>query len=144
MAKWGYSISSNVIEVDENLPNFFRAVKLSDADWIVEENGYYEKTYKLSFTDAAVVKRLDDWQLAKQPITGDAWYNILANPLYVRDFNYVTASVKDRADYIVDGDSDEGNDCEQSDLVQILINLAYMETSHARTFDFCAGYSKQN
>ena len=144
MAKWGYAISSSVMTVDENLPNFFSAVKLSDVNWIVEENGYYEKTYKLSFIDAAVVKRLEDWQLPKQTFTGDVWYNIMSDPSYVRDFNYITASVKNRSDYIVDGDSDEGNDCEQSDLVQILINLAYMETSHAKTFDFCGGYSKQN
>lgn len=143
MQRWGYSISSNVIEVDENLPNFYRAVKLSDADWIVDENGYYEKNYKLSFAEKAVVKRLDDWQLAKKPISGIAWYNVLANPSYVRDFNYISASVKDRADYIVDGDSDEGNDCEQSDLVKILINLAYMDTDQAKKFDFTSGYSKQ-
>ena len=35
MTKWGFVISTNVIEVDENLPNFFNAVKLSDADWFV-------------------------------------------------------------------------------------------------------------
>jgi len=38
MTKWGYTISTNVIEVDENLPNFFKSVKLSDADWIVKES----------------------------------------------------------------------------------------------------------
>ena len=32
ITKWGYSISSNVIEVDENLPKFLNAVKLSDDD----------------------------------------------------------------------------------------------------------------
>ena len=34
----GYTISQNKISVDENLPNFFQAVKLSDADWMVFEN----------------------------------------------------------------------------------------------------------
>ena len=59
---------------------------------------------------------------------------MLANPAYVTDFNYITASVEDRADYIVDGDSDEDNDCEQSDMVSILINLAYLNQDVARTF----------
>lgn len=37
LSSWGFTISSNKIEVDENLPNFYTAVKLSDADWLVKE-----------------------------------------------------------------------------------------------------------
>lgn len=52
---------------------------------------------------------------------------MLANPSYSKAFNYITVSVEDREDYIVDGDDDEGNDCEQCDMVSILINLAYVK-----------------
>jgi len=38
LAKWGFTLSKQEMEVDENLPNFFSAVKLNDADWIVNEN----------------------------------------------------------------------------------------------------------
>jgi len=31
-------MSTYSIDVDENLPNFFQAVKLSDAEWAVYEN----------------------------------------------------------------------------------------------------------
>ena len=132
MSSLGYSITSTTIEVDENLPNFFESVKLSDADWVVEENKYYRETYQLKFVDQDFADRLDDTKVAKKPISGIAWYNILANPRYIRDFNYMTASLPDREDYIVDGDSDEGNDCEQSDLVKILLNLAYLEPEMAK------------
>lgn len=37
LKKFGFSLSSNEIEVDENLPEFYLAVKLSDADWMVAE-----------------------------------------------------------------------------------------------------------
>ena len=40
MKEWGFAISSNVIEVDENLPNFFKAVKLADSEWFVKESRY--------------------------------------------------------------------------------------------------------
>lgn len=60
MAKWGYVISSNVIEVDENLPNFFNAVKLSDADWFVSENNNMRDSYKFTFASKDVIDRLDD------------------------------------------------------------------------------------
>jgi len=37
---------------------------------------------------------------------------VLANPYYSRLFNYIDVNVPDRSDLIVDGDSDEENDCE--------------------------------
>ena len=131
-----------MIGVDENLPNFYRAIKLSDADWFVNESNYYMKQYAFTFANKIVVDRLDDTAVPKQPISGIAWYNVLANPSYVRDFNYLTASLEDRSDYIVDDDSDEENDCEQSDMVNILINLAYVRKEVAKEFEFKAGYSQ--
>ncbi len=117
LVKNGYAISNQVISVDENLPNFFQAVKLSDADWMVFENKNMRENYGFNFIPETVEKRLDDWQLAKKPIQGVAWYNILANPSYARMFNFIEVNVESREDLIVDGDEDEGNDCEQSDMV---------------------------
>jgi len=141
ITKWGYSISSNVIEVDENLPNFFKAVKLSDADWLVKENNYYDEKYGIRFTGKSAIDKLDDWKVAKNPISGIAWYNVLANPVYMRDFNYIQVDVPQREDLIVDGDDNEGNDCEQSDMVTILLNLGYVNEDVARNFRFAPGYS---
>lgn len=50
--------------------------------------------------------------MVKKPIRGIAWYSILANPHYSRLFNYIEVNVPNREDLIVDGDDDEGNDCE--------------------------------
>ena len=55
MKDWGYIISSNVIEVDENLPNFFQALKLNDADWYCKEAIYTKDIYKFSFANNIVV-----------------------------------------------------------------------------------------
>jgi len=143
LKSWGFTLSSNQIEVDENLPNFFEAVKLKDADWIVKENRYYREKYGFSFVRRRVEERLDDWKTAKKPISGIAWYNLLANPKYVRDFNYIPTDVgDDREDLIVDGDDAEGNDCEQSDMVSILVNLAYVTPHVAAKFRFAPGYSE--
>ena len=49
----------------------------------------------------------------------------------------------DRSDYIVDDDSDEENDCEQCDMVNICLNLAYVKREVAKDFKFKPGYSKQ-
>jgi hypothetical protein len=142
LTRWGFTISSNKIEVDENLPNFYEAVKLKDADWIVNENKYYREKYGFNFVRKEVEERLDNWSLAKKPISGIAWYNLLANGKYERDFNYIPNDIPNREDYIVDGDDAEDNDCEQSDMVAILVNLAYVKPRVANRFRFEPGYSK--
>ena len=90
----------------------------------------------------SVHERLDDWQLAKKPIRGVCWYNLLANPTYARDFNYIEVNVPSRSDLIVDGDSDEDNDCEQSDMVQVLLNMSYAPRNVVRDFTFGPGIAK--
>lgn len=130
LKKYGFSFSSNKIDVDENLPNFFNAIRLSEADWIVEENKYYNERYGLKFIDKDLQDKLDDTKIAKKPIQGIHWYNVLANPAYIQDFAYISCSIPDRSDYIVDDDSDEDNDNEQSDMTKIVLNLAYVDDRH--------------
>ena len=40
---------------------------------------------------------------------------------------------------IVDGDDDEDNDCEQSDMVQLLLNVAFAPTDVVERFNFGPG-----
>jgi len=112
IGKWGYTISKVQIVVDEDLPSFFEAVKLSDADWVVHENKNLKENYGFSMVTEEVEQRLDDLKLAKKTVRGVTWYNILANPYYARLFNYIEVNVPSRSDLIVDGDDDEENDCE--------------------------------
>ena len=64
--------------------------------------------------------------MPKKAIKGVAWYNILANPTYSRDFNYIECNIAcARSELIVDGDDDEDNDCEQSDITALLLNMAF-------------------
>jgi hypothetical protein len=45
--------------------------------------------------------------------------------------------LEDREDFIIDGDNDNSNDCAQSDLVRIILNLAFLtkEDVQEMTFD---------
>ena len=38
LKKWGFSFGGTKISVDENLPFFFTAIRLRDADWLIKEN----------------------------------------------------------------------------------------------------------
>ena len=82
---------------------------------------------------------------------------ILANPIYYRDFYYICCDVPDRNSLIKDDDDDEGNDSEQSDIVSLILNLAYIpeyvgknlilnlfiHLYIAERFNFKTGFSKE-
>jgi hypothetical protein len=53
-------------------------------------------------------------------------YDILANPEYAYDFSYISPAVKNRSKLIVDGDDDDSNNVDQSDLVRAILGLAYL------------------
>ena len=79
----------------------------------------------------------------KKAIQGVPYYIILSNPLYYRDFNYICCDVPDRDTLIKDDDDDEGNDCEQSDIVSIVLNMAYVPEEVLEVFKFESGFHKK-
>ena len=56
--------------------------------------------------------------------------------MYLDDFQYVSAALENRSSYIIDADTNEDNDCAQSDLVRVALNLAYLKESDAKQFQF--------
>ena len=143
LEKFGFGFSDTKIEVDENLPNFFAAVRLSEADWAVSENGYYKETYNMPLIDGELALKLDDTKSAKSPIQGIHWYNLLANPVYAQQFAYISIKTDNRNDLIVDDDDNEDNDCEQSDMVQLILNLAFISDGFVKDIKFGPGVSTQ-
>lgn len=53
-------------------------------------------------------------------------YNILRNIKYTQLYQYTPVYTNDRDGYIIDDDEDEDNNCYQSDLVRIALNLGYI------------------
>jgi hypothetical protein len=84
---------------------------------------------------------LDATGAAKKTVTGVPFYIILANPLYARDFSYIDCNVPNRDSLIKDDDDNEDNDCEQSDMVAIVLNLAYIPKQVVEQFSFKTGFS---
>lgn len=69
-------------------------------------------------------------------LTGVHSYDILRNPTYSQAFQYFHAGLEDRKDYIIDGDEDDTNDCAQSDLVRIILNLAFLTEEDVSNMSF--------
>ena len=40
LKKWGFVLENTNFDVDENLPDFYNALKLKDKEWFLTENQY--------------------------------------------------------------------------------------------------------
>lgn len=78
-----------------------------------------------SFNELMVVedKNSDDF---KKTLQGIHSYDILRNPQYIASFQYFSADLPDRDDFIIDDDDDNDNNNAQSDFCRIVLSLAYV------------------
>lgn len=74
--------------------------------------------------------------MPKKAVQGTPWYSILSNPEYVESFAYFGAYIDEREKLIKDGDVGDENNCEQSDIVMILLNLSAIPDEVAQKFNF--------
>lgn len=57
---WGYQLADHEINVDEDLPHFFEAVKLSQANELVEENINMKRNFGFEPNDPDTIEILDN------------------------------------------------------------------------------------
>ena len=146
------------IAVDEDLPNFFKSVKLSQADELIAENKNMMENFGFEPNDPDTITVLDSTVVPKKAIQGTPWYQILSNFNYANEFNYIGAFVDEREKLIEDGypevfeDGDKSKGMtlackkarfEQSDMVVILLNISYIPDDVARKINFKPGWQKE-
>jgi hypothetical protein len=105
-------MSSKDIVVDEDLPNFFKSVKLAQADEFVKEYENLKKQYGVEIEDQRVMDILDTTSMPKKAMQGTPWYSILSNPSYADEFYYIGAHVDEREKLIKDEDDGDDNNVE--------------------------------
>lgn len=99
------------VALDEDIDNYWASLDDKDRDWSIKEDKYSKDKLNLQ-----ILTEKQRTQLNKAvPTTGRTLqgchsYDILANPLYFDDFQYISASVENRNAYIIDDDEDEDND----------------------------------
>ena len=126
-------------DLNEDIDTYWNSLDEGDFKWTAMEA---ENTRKLLIDEMmldSAKKNLETERAApkEKSLQGVHSYDILANPLYLDDFQYVSAAEgEDRAQFIIDDDLDEENDAAQSDLVRVALFLAYMEEEEAKNFQF--------
>lgn len=68
LAVWGFSLQKEEISVDEDLPNFFSAVRLQQADEIIMESDNLRDKYGFEIEDPQTLEILDHTQMPKKAI----------------------------------------------------------------------------
>lgn len=123
--------------IEENVDNFFKSLDDEDRDWSIQEHKNAKNELGINLFDQDMIQKLNSIKGdGSATIQGVHSYDILANPQYFDDFLYFPANLPDRADYIIDNDEDEGNDAAQSDLVRLVLNLAFLTEAKAKSFKF--------
>lgn len=151
---WGYAMQAKDIKVDEDLPNFFESVKLSQADEIIIEDDNMKNNYGFVYNDGDTIATLNASKMPKKVIVGTPWYFILSNAKYSNLFNYIGAFIQEREKLIEDGPRDPEMDeelyakhkFEQSDMVMVLLNLSFIPDSVVRKMakhNFEPGWSEK-
>lgn len=125
------------ITIDEEIDNYWKSLDAEDRKWSLrEETNARDACHMKILTDEQHDALNGSEQTDGKTLQGVHSYDILANPLYLDDFQYVTAAEDDRNEMIIDDDAEEGNDAAQSDMVRICLNLAYLTEKEALGFTF--------
>lgn len=56
---WGFTMSVDELEVDEDLPNFFEALMLSEADKIILENKQMMNEFGFELAESWLIEKLE-------------------------------------------------------------------------------------
>ncbi len=117
------------IEHFEYMDNYWATLDDEDRSWSIEE----EKNVRNLFIDMKILTNYQYSTLINTPKTvgktliGTHSFDILCNPYYINEFQYIPMNIEDRKQYIIDDDSDEENDAFQSNLTRLMLNLGYLK-----------------
>merc|ERR1719263_784951 len=143
------------MKVDEDLPPFYGIVRLSQRENLTKMYNNMKKNFGFEFTDPDTIEALNQAPYPTKTIVGTPWYSVLSNPNYINEFNFVGSYVAERDKILVDGyvdpEPEKHGDAyeqlvkcrnEQSDLVLIMLQLAYIPDIVIQEVDFTkAGWS---
>lgn len=123
-------------EIDENLDNYFNTIDDEDRNWSIKEEENARNALGMNILCDETLEKFKTTKIGKSHMKGTHCYDILANEQYLDDFQYFSPARENRNEFIKDDDEEEGNDAAQSDLVKMILNLAFLSEEQAKDFSF--------
>lgn len=127
------------MEVDESIDNYFASLDAHDRDWAIKEERNSREMLHVGIpilTHWQFKRLIQEKETTGKTLMGTHTYDILGNPFYSDYFQYVSSAVTNRSQIIIDSDSDDTNNCAQSNLTKLALNLGYLKLRETRNFDF--------
>lgn len=141
------------VELDEDIDTYWNSLDDYDRNWSIKEEEQFRKFAHMDLSFFGIAKGQKDFSMMDESsfgnlkkskegpktLQGTHSYDILANPKYYAMFNYIPVHQDEgdlRSDFIIDDDSDEGNDDWQSDKVRVGLNLGFLPERMARELSF--------
>lgn len=109
MKRMGYTMARENMDVDEDLPNFFKTLPVRETTLIIAEHEHIQREYGFEIQDSVYIDKLKSVGWNQKQIQGTPWYNLMSNPKYVEDFSYLGPHLKDRNKLMRDHDHDNSN-----------------------------------
>ena len=127
--------------LNENIGDYFKVLDKDDRKYTLSEeiNCRLFGMCTMLEDDFKKLKERNKGGQCRRKLTGIHTYDLLRNPSYVEQFQYFGAYLPNRDDFIVDGDDNPDNNSAQSDLVRIVLNMAYFRQSELEDIDFTSG-----
>jgi len=124
------------INVDEQIDEFQNCLDEDDRQWTVKEEENARSYGMMTMLNHTLEEIKDSKMTEGMHLQGVHTYNILRNPAYIQAFQYISADTPDRSDYIIDDDEDDENNCAQSDLIKLALNLAFLTKEEVMSITF--------
>ena len=120
--------------LDENIDSYHKCLDDDDRSWTIKEEENCRNILQLKTMYDQTLDKMKNNRINKCHLEGIHTYDILRNPTYVQNFQYVSPNIEDRENIIKDGDDDNENNAYQSDLIKIALNLAFMTKDEVKNF----------
>lgn len=132
------------INVKENLDMYWKCLDEDDREYSIEEESNNNNCLNLRTMLDYSRKQLIANKTGRMSLQNLHCYDILRDPQYYQAFQYVAANTPGRAQIIKDGEEygpDDGMTSEyQSDLVRLVLSLAYLNDKQLHDFKFSKEY----
>lgn len=136
-SKWMQDGNDN-IRVVEDLDNYWKSLDEFDHSWTVKEEENSRKFFGKILTTRQYHRASMTKPTKGKTLKGVHSYDILANPNYADDFQYIPSNVANRKDLIIDSEPEDDSDNEQQcNLTRVALNLGCLEPQTTKSFKFC-------
>lgn len=112
--------------MNEEIDQYGKCLDKHNREWTLKEEENNEQLGIKRMAEDSVAYIENQTYNPVMDMMGVHTYDILKNPIYQKDFQYFSADIEDRDQFIISDLPENVSDVFQSDYVRIVLSLAYL------------------